>query len=58
MFDHGLESIVSDARRRWEERAHIGDLEALEHRSRLTEADALTDVEGLGAFRVLEWSVQ
>ena len=35
-----------------------GDLEALKHRSRLTEVDALTDESGLGAFRVLEWEVR
>src|SRR5207248_1704068 len=55
LFDNGLASIVADARRRWEERAHIADLDALKHRSRITEADALTDPTGLGAFRVLEW---
>ena len=28
---------------------------ALAARSRVTEAEALTDLSGLGAFRVLEW---
>ena len=55
--DNGVDNLVADARRRWEERAHIGDLEAVKHRSRVTEADALIDPEGLGAFRVLEWPV-
>ena len=32
-------------------------LEALMHRSRVTEATALADPEGLGAFRVLQWNV-
>jgi SAM-dependent MidA family methyltransferase len=54
---HGLDTLVDEARRRWQERAHIGDLEALKHRSRLTEADALTDPAGLGAFKVLQWEV-
>ncbi|MEW6154813.1 MAG: SAM-dependent methyltransferase [Actinomycetota bacterium] len=54
---HGLDEVVDDARRRWEERAHVGDLEALRHRSVLSEAAALTDPRGLGAFRVLEWEV-
>ena len=58
LFDHGLPSMVADARRNWEARAHIGDLEALKHRSRLTEADALTDPAGLGAFKVLQWEVR
>jgi hypothetical protein len=48
---------VGEARDAWQARAHIGDLEALKHRSRLTEAQALTDPSGLGAFRVLEWEV-
>ncbi|MBV9410320.1 MAG: SAM-dependent methyltransferase [Acidimicrobiia bacterium] len=56
--EHGLETLVGAARRAWEERAHIGDLEALKHRSRLSEAAALTDPSGLGAFQVLEWKVE
>jgi SAM-dependent MidA family methyltransferase len=54
---HGLDELSDAARRHWEERAHIGDLEALAARSRVTEAAALTDPSGLGAFRVLEWEV-
>ncbi len=52
---HGLHELVEEARRAWEERAHIGDLQALVARSRVSEAAALTDPTGLGAFRVLEW---
>lgn len=52
---HGLHELVEEARRVWRERAAIGDLVALEARSRISEADALTDPSGLGAFRVLEW---
>ena len=37
------------------ERAAIGDLAAVRARSRITEAEALCDPAGLGAFRVLEW---
>jgi SAM-dependent MidA family methyltransferase len=54
---HGLDVLVNDARRAWQERAHIGDLDALKHRSRVGESEALTDPGGLGAFRVLEWEV-
>jgi SAM-dependent MidA family methyltransferase len=54
---HGLDELVAAARREWTERAHIGDLQALKARSRVTEAAALTDPSGLGAFRVLEWEV-
>jgi SAM-dependent MidA family methyltransferase len=54
---HGLDALADAARRAWEERAHVGDLEALKHRSRLSEAAAITDPGGLGAFQVLEWKV-
>ena len=54
---HGLDDLVAAARQEWTARAHIGDLQALKSRSRVTEAAALTDPSGLGAFRVLEWEV-
>ena len=41
------------ARATWEARAHVGDLEAVRQRSRVTEAAALVDPAGLGAHRVL-----
>lgn len=49
----GLAAMVDDGRRRWEERAAIGDLAALEARSIATQAAALTDPSGLGAHRVV-----
>jgi SAM-dependent MidA family methyltransferase len=52
---HGIDELVEDGRRIWHERAHLGDLEAVRARSRVREAEALTDRSGLGAFRVLEW---
>lgn len=54
---HGIDGLVDAARAAWHERAHIGDLEALKARSRVGEAEALTDPDGLGGFRVLEWQV-
>lgn len=51
----GIDAMAGEARAAWEERAHIGDLQALRSRSRVHEAAALTDPAGLGAFRVLEW---
>jgi SAM-dependent MidA family methyltransferase len=54
---HGIEQLTDSARAAWEERAAIGDLEALKSRSRLSEAAALTDPAGLGGFSVLEWVV-
>ena len=54
---HGLEDLASEARARWESHAASGDLESVKARSRVSEASALTDPAGLGAFRVLEWRV-
>jgi len=54
---HGLDTLVEEGRRIWQERAAIGDLAALAARSRVTEAAALTDPAGLGAFRVVEWEL-
>ena len=52
----GLDELVSAARDEWDARAHIGDLEAVRHRSRVTEGSALVDRAGLGAHRVLVFS--
>ena len=53
--DHGIENRVEQARQTWVERAHIGDLAAIVARSAISEAEALTDPTGLGAFAVLHW---
>jgi SAM-dependent MidA family methyltransferase len=53
---HGIDDLVAAARGAWQERAAIGDLEALKARSRATEADALLDPAGLGGFVALEWA--
>lgn len=52
----GMDALVEEGRRAWTERAHIADLAAVVARSRVTEAQALLDPTGLGAFRVLEWA--
>jgi SAM-dependent MidA family methyltransferase len=52
---HHIDELVEEGREVWRERAAIGDLEAIKARSRVTEAEALLDPNGLGAFRVLEW---
>lgn len=52
---HGLDVLVTEGRRIWTERAATGDLAAVRARSRIGEAEALTDPGGLGGFRVLEW---
>lgn len=52
---HGIDDFWDDARRRWHDGASKGDLEAFRARSTVSEAAALTDVDGLGGFRALEW---
>lgn len=53
----GIDDLVEEGRDIWARRASIGDLAALTARSRIREAEALTDPEGMGGFRVLEWVV-
>jgi SAM-dependent MidA family methyltransferase len=53
--EHGIDELVEQGRALWRERAAVGDLEAVRARSRVTEAGALLDPSGLGAFRVLQW---
>ena len=54
---HGIDELVAEGKRQWQESAHVGDLSALRARSRIREAEALLDLSGLGAFRVLEWLI-
>lgn len=54
---HGIDELVDEGRRIWNERRSVGDLAALTARSRVREAEALTDANGLGAFWALEWLV-
>ena len=53
---HGLDELVADYREAADDATSV-TLEGLKARSRVTEAQALTDPGGLGAFRVLEWVV-
>jgi len=52
---YGIDELVEEGRRLWRERAHRADLESLRARSRVREAEALTDPVGLGGFAALEW---
>lgn len=52
---HGIEALVAEGAARWRAEGVRGGLAAIAGRSRVHEADALTDPAGLGAFRVLEW---
>ncbi len=52
---HGIDEFWDDARKRWHDGAAKGGLEAFRARSTISEAAALTDTDGLGGFRALEW---
>jgi len=52
---HGLSDLVAEGRQVWEEHAARPDIHALRMRSRISEAEALADPDGLGGFLVLEW---
>jgi SAM-dependent MidA family methyltransferase len=54
---HGIDELVEEGRQGWAEGAGVGDLAALKARSRVREADALLDPDGLGGFLVAEWVV-
>lgn len=54
---YGIDELVAEGRAVWTDRADVGDLAALQARSRTSEAEALLDPTGMGDFNVLVWSV-
>jgi len=56
--DLGLENQVEMSKQIWKRHAHNPDLIALEARSAIGESEALSDLSGLGSFKVLEWLVK
>ncbi len=58
LHELGIDDLVAEARDQWDARVHVGDLEAVRHRSRVTEGAALVDRAGLGAHRVLVFSTR
>ena len=55
LVHHGLDELVEEGRRRWQAGAAAPDLAALAGRSRIQEAEALSDPNGLGGFTVAQW---
>src|SRR5262249_28953507 len=47
LVELGIDDLAESARASWDARAHVGDLEAVRHRSRVSEAAALVDRSGL-----------
>jgi SAM-dependent MidA family methyltransferase len=52
----GIDELVEEGRRVWNEQAASPTVAALTMRSRIREAEALLDPAGLGGFTVLEWT--
>lgn len=52
---HGIDELVAEGKRYWDEHAARPDLTAMRMRSRVSESEALLDPAGLGAFTVLEY---
>jgi SAM-dependent MidA family methyltransferase len=52
----GIEELVAEGRALWTANASQPDLHALRMRSRIREAESLTDPTALGGFFALEWS--
>lgn len=53
---HRIEDLVEEGRAHWEAHAAAPNLEAMRMRSRVREAEALLDPNGLGGFLCLEWT--
>ena len=54
---HGIADLVAEGRDRWNQHVHAPTVWAVEGRSRIGEQAALCDPNGLGGFRVIEWSL-
>ncbi len=52
---HGIDTLVESAQSYWDAHGSSGDLAALKARSWISEAQTLTEPNGLGSFLVLEW---
>jgi SAM-dependent MidA family methyltransferase len=51
----GIDDLVEEGKRTWVEQASRPGLEAMKMRSRISESEALLDLDGLGSFLVAEW---
>ena len=54
----GIDELVAEGKRIWDEQAARPGLEAMKMRSRVSEAEALLDPTGLGGFLVAEWRAE
>ena len=52
---HGIEDLVAEGKQVWQRAASAPDVAAMKMRSRVSEAEALLDTNGLGGFSVMQW---
>jgi len=52
---YGIDALVAEGKAAWQQQTSAPDLAAMMMRSRVSEAEALLDPSGLGAFSVVEW---
>ena len=50
-----VDALVGEGREYWSRHASAPNLTAMKMRSRISEAEALLDLDGLGSFSVLQW---
>lgn len=53
----GINDLVEEGKRAWEAAAARPDVAAMRMRSRVSEAEALLDPDGLGGFSVMTWKI-
>ena len=51
----GIDELVDEGRRAWEQAASAPTVAAMKMRSRISESEALLDPSGLGGFTAIEW---
>jgi hypothetical protein len=52
----GIDELVEEGKRIWHEESARPGLRAMKMRSRISEAEALLDPNGVGGFTVMEWT--
>jgi hypothetical protein len=54
LLNWGIDGLVSEGNRYWEEHKSAPDIAAMKMRSRANESQSLLDINGLGLFMVIE----
>ena len=57
LTSNGIKDLIEEGKEIWKKESATGGLEAIRARSRIVEAEALLDPNGLGSFSTLEWLI-